>query len=252
LLITIWRIILGRERERMRSFLKLSSKIFQVIWIGLIVGFFYFYIVFNQLLDNSEEYSKNANYWLLSIGIGIFAYILYVITRVAVAKYNNRNKSFKRAGKEGLIGFVVCILGLIIGSFALDRLQGFQSKPSPTPTPLEFNTDTIFNLVNEWRVSQKLAPFKKKDGLCDAAKIRIYEIERNWSHEGFEYSRIKRFSGYASAEFGENLADFISGTEEDVLNGWLNSPEHLKNIKDNFVYTCVISDGGHVVELLAK
>lgn len=236
----------------MRSFFKLSSKIFQVIWLGSIVGFLYFGIVFNQLLNNPAEYSKNANYWIISIGTGILAYILYVITRVVAAKYNNRNKSLKGAGKEGLIGFAVCILGLFIGSFVLNRLQGFQPKPNPTPIPLELNADTIFNLVNEWRVSQKLAPFKKKDGLCDAAKVRIYEIEKDWSHEGFEYSRIKRFSGYASTEFGENLADFITGTENDVLNGWLNSSEHLKNLKDSFIYTCVISDGGHVVELLAK
>lgn len=159
------------------------------------------------------------------------------------------------------IGYIVASLIFLCLIYFSGYQRGvlYQSKiPVSVPTLIpqefdkEFDTDKIFNLVNEWRISQNLQPFRKLDGLCDAGKVRVYEIKRDWSHGGFEYSRIQRFSGYTSTEFGENLADFVTGTEEDILSGWLKSPLHLKNIKDNFVYTCVISEGTHVVQLFAR
>lgn len=149
------------------------------------------------------------------------------------------------------IGYIVASLMFLWLIYFSGYQQGILHQPN-TPTPLELNADTIFNLVNDWRITQNLTPFKKLNGLCDAGKVRVYEIKRDWSHNGFEYLRIRQFSGYASGEFGENLADFTWGTEEEVLAKWINSPSHLKNIKDNYIYSCVVTDGGRVVELLAK
>lgn len=125
------------------------------------------------------------------------------------------------------------------------------AKPVSTPTQNN-NTDTssnitdqpvnctaeeaeVFRLVNEYRVQYGIAPVKWDQNAYKAAKIRCDEITTNFSHKrnGGQrfytvYSEIMQERLY---NYGENIASGQS-TAQDVLNSWMNSELHRKNILD--------------------
>lgn len=125
------------------------------------------------------------------------------------------------------------------------------AKPVSTPTQNN-NTDTssnitdqpvnctaeeaeVFRLVNEYRAQYGIAPVKWDQNAYKAAKIRCDEITTNFSHKrnGGQrfytvYSEIMQERLY---NYGENIASGQS-TAQDVLNSWMNSELHRKNILD--------------------
>lgn len=125
------------------------------------------------------------------------------------------------------------------------------AKPVSTPTQNN-NTDTssnitdqpvnctaeeaeVFRLVNEYRAQYGIAPVKWDQNAYKAAKIRCDEITTNFSHKrnGGQrfytvYSEIMQERLY---NYGENIASGQS-TAQDVLNSWMNSKLHRKNILD--------------------
>lgn len=125
------------------------------------------------------------------------------------------------------------------------------AKPISTPKQSN-NTDTssnitdqpvnctaeeaeVFRLVNEYRAQYGIAPVKWDQNAYKAAKIRCDEITTNFSHKrnGGQrfytvYSEIIQDRLY---NYGENIASGQS-TAQDVLNSWMNSELHRKNILD--------------------
>ena len=93
----------------------------------------------------------------------------------------------------------------------------------------------VFRLVNEYRAQYGIAPVKWDQNAYKAAKIRCDEITTNFSHKrnGGQrfytvYSEIMQERLY---NYGENIASGQS-TAQDVLNSWMNSELHRKNILD--------------------
>lgn len=95
----------------------------------------------------------------------------------------------------------------------------------------------IFRLVNQHRKSKGLSPFilsQYASELC--ANHNDYMISRGRiSHDGF-YNRFYSLNGRVGARTaGENVAYGYSSANA-VVQGWLNSPGHRRNIEGSFTH----------------
>ena len=99
---------------------------------------------------------------------------------------------------------------------------------------------SIFEKINQYRVSKKLPKLKLDSKISKQARIHSQNMAKHrvpFSHNGF----AKRVDGisirYKSAS--ENVA-FNFGYEDPVaeaMRGWIESPGHLKNIKGKYNLT---------------
>ena len=93
----------------------------------------------------------------------------------------------------------------------------------------------VFRLVNEYRAQYGVAPLKWDQNAYKAAKIRCDEITANFSHKRNGGQRF--YTVYSDIiqqrlyNYGENIASGQSSAQE-VLNSWMNSELHRKNILD--------------------
>ncbi len=120
---------------------------------------------------------------------------------------------------------------------------------------LPLNSDTLWSLVQDWRVKNNLKSYIKDQRLCEIAKIRVHDVESDWSHVKFndiEYRTIY-FQPLAptAINMGENLARNYA-SESETLNNWLNSPSHLKNLQASFSHSCIVTDGSYATQIFAN
>lgn len=118
----------------------------------------------------------------------------------------------------------------------------------PTPTPAPISSEKLMSVVNDWRQAQGLQIYKENELTCSFAQIRVKEIEINFSHDGFNG---KRMCGNLECWASENLSQGFT-TEKDTLNGWLNSPEHLKNLKADYYYSCIKCENNYCAQEFAN
>lgn len=95
----------------------------------------------------------------------------------------------------------------------------------------EYATE-VANLVNQYRAEAGLAPLTLSPSLCEAAEIRAAELLISFSHTRpngqpcvSTFDSLGIPYGYA----GENIAAGQKSASE-VMNSWINSPGHKKNI----------------------
>ncbi len=121
------------------------------------------------------------------------------------------------------------------------------STPTPTPVPTQAPTQApsvsaptdsvmleLFNLVNEARAAEGLAPLSWSNALAADAAVRAQEIVLNFSHtrpDGSDWWTVD-----PDRMYGENLACGQS-TAQEVFNSWMASPGHRANILGDFT-TC--------------
>ena len=142
--------------------------------------------------------------------------------------------------------FVVFLGALFLKNPSVSRKDSFP-QPTPFPTPETVTEDEMWNVVQKWRVSTNRKEYTKSETLCRMASIRLEEIKTDWSHKGF-----KRVASTVAKSFyfvGENLAvNFIE--ESVVLQNWLDSPSHRRNLENrNFQYSCIKTSGNFVVHI---
>lgn len=109
--------------------------------------------------------------------------------------------------------------------------------------------EKIIGLINVERAKKGLAAVTENEQLMWAAQKKGESMfaQNYWAHVAPDGTQPWQFiseSGYAYQSAGENLArDF--GSEESVINGWLNSPTHKANLLNgNFTETGIaILDG---------
>ncbi len=128
-----------------------------------------------------------------------------------------------------------------------------EATPTPTPTPTSAPTATpaptaapsvnapsdptmleLFNLVNQARAENGLAPLSWNSALASDAAVRAQEIVVNFSHtrpDGSDWWTVD-----PDRMYGENLASGQS-TAQEVFNSWWASPGHRANILGNYT-TC--------------
>lgn len=114
--------------------------------------------------------------------------------------------------------------------------------------------DRLWDVVQNWRISQGLAAHAKDSRMCRLAELRLPEIKVNWSHDGFvnnsHYSAICPDSN-CFASMSENLSNGYY-SEQENLNGWLNSPAHREALQKNYTYSCIKCQDGYCVQEFAS
>lgn len=101
--------------------------------------------------------------------------------------------------------------------------------------------DKVFELTNEYRVKNGKPKFKKLESLNKVAVIRAWEILYDYRSDhtrpdGQKFSTAYKENGIQYHFCGENIAAGQS-TPEEVMDAWINSPNHKSNIlSDKFTY----------------
>lgn len=93
--------------------------------------------------------------------------------------------------------------------------------------------ETLWSLVNKYKVKKGLPELKVSDGICRLAEKRASEVSRDWSHDGFMNTVKIAYSAYCPecGKMGENLSRGFTDPQE-ILTAWINSPTH-KEILDS-------------------
>lgn len=98
--------------------------------------------------------------------------------------------------------------------------------------------ETMFHLHNSIRSEHSKQPLGINDDLCKVAKSYArFLFENNkfgHNYDGGISNRLSRVN-YSYSSYGENLfkTPFFY-TEKEVMNGWMNSRGHRRNILGNF------------------
>ena len=92
--------------------------------------------------------------------------------------------------------------------------------------------------VNEIRIANGLSAVQHSASLETTSVVRANEITTKFSHtrpDGSDWYTVN-----ANLQYGENLAEGYSSAD-DVVNAWMASPSHRKNILRSDFTTCAIS-----------
>lgn len=118
-----------------------------------------------------------------------------------------------------------------------------QTAPTATPVPTAAPTvipssgnasyvQQVIELVNAEREKYGLAPLTENATVSDAAQTRAKETVRSFSHtrpNGESCFTVLKEYGVSYRTCGENIA-MGQKTPEQVVNAWMNSEGHRKNI----------------------
>ncbi len=120
------------------------------------------------------------------------------------------------------------------------------SAPTSTPTPTLVDDDNvkmfIMSEVNSYRRGLGLSEVKTDTYTCEFAKVRAEEIAKNFSHDGFTQRVQNQTLPYPSYSYvNENIA--MNTNYKNVVQAWINSPGHAKNMRANTPFVCVESSG---------
>lgn len=130
---------------------------------------------------------------------------------------------------------------LLAIAYALGRSQE-QLELFQTP-PKVIRENTIFGLVQGFRVNNLMNPYVKSELLCNIAQTRLKDVEKKFSHEGFRADRFCK-----DCFMGENIAENYTD-EQVLLDAWLNSASHSANLHAPFSKSCIKTDGNKVVQI---
>lgn len=116
---------------------------------------------------------------------------------------------------------------------AQDKDTDITSAITDQPVNCTAEEAEVFRLVNEYRAQYGVAPLKWDQNAYKAAKIRCDEITTNFSHKRNGGQRFYTVYSEVIQErlynYGENIASG-QNSAQDVLNSWMNSELHRKNI----------------------
>jgi uncharacterized YkwD family protein/spore coat assembly protein SafA len=95
----------------------------------------------------------------------------------------------------------------------------------------------VINLVNQQRAKNGLQALKANWELCRVARYKSQDMinKRYFSHESPTYGspfRMMESFGIKFSAAGENIA-YGQRTPQEVMNAWMNSPGHRRNILSN-------------------
>jgi len=147
------------------------------------------------------------------------------------------DKHYSIALIVGLLAMsVIFVMLVMFVIFALPvKPQLPKTPPVQTQEILPIKAKVLENLVNKWRVDNGYRAFVQDTELCQYAEERATEIKLDWSHDQFSADRCAKSSWHRC---GENLVRNAT-TEDWALQAWLNSPTHLRNLKDNYTAMCI-------------
>jgi uncharacterized protein YkwD len=97
----------------------------------------------------------------------------------------------------------------------------------------------ILQYVNEDRSKHDLPPLVMNSVESSLASKHSHDMASGkvkFGHDGFNARAKSIQKSLGSTEVGENVASGVM-TAREVVDGWLNSPGHKKNIEGNFTLT---------------
>jgi len=104
---------------------------------------------------------------------------------------------------------------------------------------LETMESDILKYVNEDRIAHGLSPLHMNQLESSLAAKHSHDMsvgKVKFGHDGFNTRAKTIQKELGSIEVGENVAEG-SMTAREVVDGWLHSPGHKKNIEGNFTLT---------------
>ncbi len=115
---------------------------------------------------------------------------------------------------------------------------------APPPLTLEniqepavslLDPDIIWETGNERRAAEGLAPLARNSLLDEAARLKVEDMFRRQyfahdSPDGQGIDSLAKQAGYDFIVIGENLALGNFQSEEQLIQGWMDSPGHRENI----------------------
>jgi len=98
----------------------------------------------------------------------------------------------------------------------------------------------ILSLVNDYRKTKKLPPLANNPAMEYQARRHSMDMGTHrvpFGHQGFSFRMKYVFDKVpGSTQVGENIA-YGNLSAKAVVSGWINSPEHRKNMEGSFKYT---------------
>lgn len=117
------------------------------------------------------------------------------------------------------------------------------AQPTSAPTvSLSSVSDYLLTRVNQYRATQGLPAVQSSAEVCAFATTRAGEIAKSFTHAGFNTRIANHTLPYAHwTRATENIAE--TADYKQVVDLWINSPEHAANMRDNTPYVCVAQNG---------
>jgi uncharacterized protein YkwD len=111
--------------------------------------------------------------------------------------------------------------------------------PVSYETRLDMMETQILQFVNEDRKQHGLSPLEMNSLESSLASKHSHDMATGkvkFGHDGFNARAKAIQKAIGSNEVGENVASGLM-TAREVVDGWLNSPGHKKNIEGDFTLT---------------
>lgn len=156
-----------------------------------------------------------------------------------------------RMSARGYVMSLLCGLIVVMGSGC-----GDDASENAQICTEEFSGDecTVFEMVNQERAQEGMPALRFDVTLARAARDHATDmIQRKYfSHEspdGGKFSERAKASGYEGFPRGENIA-YGQQTPQDVMESWMNSEGHRRNIMDAQATAIGVGlDGTHWVQV---
>lgn len=125
---------------------------------------------------------------------------------------------------------ITVLMSLLAGGVILNRSVEPQIVPYVVaPVTPDYTQSNLLTLTNQERAKEHLPELQEKLELDKAASLKCQDMEtRNYWAHSVDGEEFYKFNPDALV-YGENLAKNFN-SDIEVMNGWMNSPEHKKNI----------------------
>lgn len=126
-----------------------------------------------------------------------------------------------------------------------------KNTPRPAPSSVPLSPELVTDVVNAWRTQEGLSPYTESKSTCEIAALRLPEIQKVFSHEGF-YKYPPRYT--STEKISENLGRdyFFAEDAPRLLNDWLNSPSHSMVLRTTYTKSCIKCANGYCVQIFAN
>lgn len=173
----------------------------------------------NKRKLTTDDTRKKSNRLITVVALMVIVAGLFLYTAREIYKAGSR-AGYKKYESE------------FVSDFSSTYRKGF--KP---------NLALIEQKVNEYRVSKGLTPLVRDERLCASAKAKAIDMaeKRYFSHNSPDGIEPWKFIGDHLGRYynaGENLA-FSNQYDQTVVDGWIASPTHEKNMVGDFTITCI-------------
>lgn len=111
------------------------------------------------------------------------------------------------------------------------------------PKEVKLDAEKLWQITNDWRLSEGRKPFIRDQRLCDIANGRVNDGLD--SHKGL----LERYSAYPYV-ISENLGIDIS--EQEMLRGWLLSTPHATALRASYKYSCIATKDNFAVQIFSN